>query len=755
MDDFELLREFANSASQKAFAELVGRYVDLVYSAALRQVRERHLAEDVTQAVFIILSKKAAKISSRAALSGWLLAAARFAARDAIKVQNRRQKHEQRAALMATKAIDQSFAAGEDEDWQRVSATLDDALAKLNDASRSAVALRFFEGKSFKEVGDRLGISEEAAKQRVFRAVDRLRGIFARRGVMLPSVAALGVLISSHSVQAAPMTLAGTSVAAAMTPGAAGAAMAQAAIRAMAWAKVKVAATYLAIVAAFGGGAGVIVHQFQGRGSYSVALPPRGGSGAMKPPRNVAGNALTNSPVILDVAGKVLDGAEVTYSTVSHPITFNGRIHDPSSIFTGPDGKFVPARISEPAVIAIRHESGYAEIDPDQLGDVAAVRLRPWATVSGMAVDGNQPIARAQVVLERSGGTANSSRPRVFYKLTAAADGKGQFQFTQVPPVRMGVYRVYQQGQTIPIWIEPGPGKTTEVGVGIGARTVAGELLPPDGFAGRPTWQGDLRFGQDASLQLVSKWPEPVQFHSQWVSAWICDWFDRAWLKSEAGTTWETAQHFAAFSIEADGGFLIEGVAPGKYRLRATLYEVDPLVSFGEPAMRVDEYIGVLPAANVQDADMPVKLPPMKLINVPRLIPGETAQEFELSGADGKTVRLSDFRGRYVLTFRWGREHHAGDWRKDLDDLRKVEKEFGSDQRLAIIGLGFDADPGELARLAKSDPAVLWENGREEHLPPLPYRTAYGNVLIDPNGKVIAKNLRGERMLEMVKRYVK
>lgn len=108
-----------------------------------------------------------------------------------------------------------------------------------------------------------------------------------------------------------------------------------------------------------------------------------------------------------------------------------------------------------------------------------------------------------------------------------------------------------------------------------------------------------------------------------------------------------------------------------------------------------------------------------------------------------------------MLTFRWGREHHAGDWRKDLGALREVSREFGDDQRLAIVGLGFDADPGELAALAKSDPTVLWVNEREGHLPPVPYRTAYGNVLIDPSGKVIAKNLRGGRMLEMVKKYVK
>src|SRR3954465_13188343 len=191
--DFQLLREYFDRQSQAAFCELVARYINLVYSSALRQVRDPHAAEDVTQTVFIILAQKGRQIRAKAVLAGWLLGVTRFAARDHLKRTRRRRHYEHAAALERTAAMvsaqnndsqsRNTKAAGDMQTRERLTVVLDDALAKLGASARDAMILRFFENQSFKQVGDRLGITEVAARQRVFRSLEQLRGILRRRGV--------------------------------------------------------------------------------------------------------------------------------------------------------------------------------------------------------------------------------------------------------------------------------------------------------------------------------------------------------------------------------------------------------------------------------------------------------------------------------------------------------------------------------------------------------------------------------------------
>src|ERR1051325_4586189 len=134
MDDMTLLQEHATGKSESAFATLVSRHVGFVYSSALRQVRDPHLAEEVTQVVFILLARKAGTISHQAILSGWLFKAARFTASAQLKATIRRQRREQEAQMNSI-----TSEPATDRAWEHMSPLLDEALAKLSERDRQAV----------------------------------------------------------------------------------------------------------------------------------------------------------------------------------------------------------------------------------------------------------------------------------------------------------------------------------------------------------------------------------------------------------------------------------------------------------------------------------------------------------------------------------------------------------------------------------------------------------------------------------------
>jgi len=236
-DDMALLREYAQRNSEEAFATLVSRHVNLVYSVALRQVRDPNLAEEITQAVFVILARKAKSLNAKTVLSGWLCRTARYTSANALTIQRRRQKGEKEASYMLS-----TLNEPENEAWMQIAPLLDTALAKLGETDQNAIVLRFFEGRNFNEVGAALGASEDAAKKRVNRAVEKLRAFFTQRGIVLPA-AVMTAAISANSVQAAPVALAKTVTAVAIAKGAAASAstltLIKGALKIMSWTKAK------------------------------------------------------------------------------------------------------------------------------------------------------------------------------------------------------------------------------------------------------------------------------------------------------------------------------------------------------------------------------------------------------------------------------------------------------------------------------------------------------------------------------------
>jgi RNA polymerase sigma factor (sigma-70 family) len=202
--DNELLGRYAETRSEDAFAELVRRHLDLVYSAALRQVNsDTHLAQKVAQSVFTDLARQAASLSQQAILAGWLYTRTHVAAAKVMRTGQRRQPRGLEASALSEPTLDASL----EPDWNRLRGILDEAMFELKEADREALLLRHFENLRLAEAGARLGLNENEARARVDRALERLCARVARRGLATP-VSVLSMLITVNAVQAAPARLA-------------------------------------------------------------------------------------------------------------------------------------------------------------------------------------------------------------------------------------------------------------------------------------------------------------------------------------------------------------------------------------------------------------------------------------------------------------------------------------------------------------------------------------------------------------------
>lgn len=255
-EDRILLERYVEAGCEESFTALVAKHLNHVYSVAWRETRDPHLAEELTQATFVILARKAGQLPRGAVLAGWLFTTVRYAARNARRAQARRKQQEAALATMSP----EDLSPDHETLWQQVSPVLNEALAALNALDRDAVLLRFFEQRSHAEIAAALNTTEPAARKRLSRALERLRSSLLRRGVAVPPLVLAG-LLSARGLEAAPVTLGASGVAAAATNTAAGSLspVAESTLRGLALAKVKTAVLAGALLLA---GAGVAVKTF-------------------------------------------------------------------------------------------------------------------------------------------------------------------------------------------------------------------------------------------------------------------------------------------------------------------------------------------------------------------------------------------------------------------------------------------------------------------------------------------------------------
>jgi RNA polymerase sigma factor (sigma-70 family) len=450
MNDTELLQAWASRRDEPAFAELVRRHLGLVHGSALRQVREPVLAQEVAQAVFLVLADKAGSLGDGVVLSGWLFRTTRFVAARALRAERRRTHHEQQAAAMRSIDLDSPSSSATDR-WDEVGPHLDAALAALPATDRHAVLLRFFEKQPLRAVGDRLGVGEEAAKKRVSRAIEKLRAFLAGKGVVLTAAGLLALLTEMPS-SAAPAGLA-ERIADAVGTGSAGPAateLAKGAARDWFTARLLDVAPWFvaALVLLMAGGAWwlaptssagdlVAVVSTAGSGDPSPA-PTSGAATSLPPPAQVGpSRILLNVRSAEDNLPLVARGMAVFWAW--HDATRRTEfITDTNGLIevavTGPKASDVDVWISAPGHVPVtlrwkRHEF----VEPVLLH---TCRLQRGQTLQGSVQDeAGRPVAEARIQFGSPGMDLGERENIAFHDRfsSVVTDAKGHFQSDQLP----------------------------------------------------------------------------------------------------------------------------------------------------------------------------------------------------------------------------------------------------------------------------------------------------------------------------------
>ena len=721
MDDRALLDEFVRTRSQGAFRELVERHLPVVYSAARRLVRDAHLAEEVAQSVFTTLAQKAGSIRPPQVLGGWLYNTTRHLAMHAVRTEQRRREREQTAFAM--QALEQT------SDDPGLTDHLEPALAELDAEDRDALVLRFLANRALREVGAELGVSEDAARKRVSRALERLRLVLEQRGVT-----ATGVLLASHltaSTCAVPAGLGATITKTALAPFTA-AAIAKASLFSIKSLGSKVVAASIAVACV--GGAGTWVVQYRSAaGPQAVAAaatpaaPVAAAQAAPTRPAEVAG-------LLRGTDGRPLSGMEVFLSTVSEKVA----VYSPSSpqvvsTITAGDGRFsFPSDPANRAVIAMG-ASGYGQATIAELIARHELNLQPWARVEGVLREGTTPQANQTIHLSRTrfGSKSQEQAYRTIHDTTTKTDAGGHYVFPRVAPGDAWIswrkngydvqYRYFD--------VKPGQELVADIGgrgQAVSGRAVLVDAAEPVKFYGS-VWPRTLH-----QMRRPPNWAQLPPDEQDAVTA--------EWEQTPDAKIYNQERCPIDFRIAADGTFTVPDLTPGAYRVVVASWTGAPvksrLISRGQEEIIVRD----LPGGRSDDV---LEMGDILAYYAAPLAAGDGAPLFEAKTLEGKPVKLADFNGRYVLLNFW--RSNVPESLDDIPTLKAAQAAWGKDKRFVLLGLNADADVATAQKCA-ADHGVSWAQcavGTTTDLPSRYRLRRPTSMLIGPDGRILEPDLRG------------
>jgi RNA polymerase sigma factor (sigma-70 family) len=536
MEDIELLREYAQHQSEPAFTELVSRHINFVYSTALRVVRDSQLAEDVAQLVFIRLARKAGSLSDRAILSGWLYRTTQFVSLTVLRSDWRRREREN-TAMQLTELNRNSESV-----WKEVAPFLDEALTRLGKVEQDAVLLRFFSGKSLREIGDALGISEDAAQKRVNRALEKMRGYFMRHGAVVPAAAIIPA-VSTHALQAAPAGLASTLISTSLSGG-------EGTVfgittwtfaKGMILAKLKTVGFVIGGLALFT--AALVVVRTQRDSPFVV----RG--------------------IVRTPDGRPVAGALVRVATSDSRVRLYETNSSSVSVITGDDGSF-SIRLSRvppegKAVVAVTDDRGYAVATAAELSANSNIIAQPWGRIEGVLRKGKSVAPNERVNIGIWGSPENYEWDLAWHGASVQTDPTGRFIFPRVAAGDVWLTHTVavqpgDERQSGHLYVRVAPGSRMQLQLGGVGSTIVGRVERNPGE--RLIFYGSMWANQTHFMRPPEDW-STMSFEEK-------RQYERSWRDSPEGEEFKKEVRNYEFSVQPDGTFKIEDVLPGSYQMQ-------------------------------------------------------------------------------------------------------------------------------------------------------------------------------------------
>jgi RNA polymerase sigma factor (sigma-70 family) len=723
--DAHHLTEYVQDASQEAFAKIVAEHIDLVYAAALRQLRNSAAAEDVTQRVFVLFARKARTLSPEVVLAGWLLNSTRFIARDYQRAEARRKKHEHGAAVMKTQQAN--------VDWERIEPLLDDALAEMGETNRLPVILKYLQSKTAFEIAKALGISEEAARKRISRGLEELQNIFRARGIVLTSDS-IGSILGTFAIKLAPSELTVCTTAAV--------AHVSGPVAVSHIAKLKMACSLLAAIT-IGGGALIGGEKWlqHYRARVAVALP---GNVSVAP---AAADMLTGR--VFDTRGHPVVGAKIIVATpqdqAGFPLPTGRRLRNYP--VTDSTGRYSVPQPVPPYALFIANDDGFAQATWQQLADVSDLILRPWARIEGVLKAGDIPQPREQIELWRVAEHGDPWEQWVHIQGNTMTDATGHYIFPRVPPGEVWLsHQLIDNFSASTQWryVQIASGQTVQVPVGGSGQSVIGRVAVPADVAPLIDWKSR---GGHSYLAEIRR--EDVSMdgpkHKAGETPEAFTEVQLQFGKTQIGQMRNQWMFGYSFLIRPDGTFIIDDLPPGKYRIEIRNLEEQKAVRFNEDVANGRKEFAIPAEMIAGKKPLDIGVITLKAVDRPAQ-PGQQAPEFVTKTIDGKTWRLVDQHGKVVVLIFWSTYRTS----EELDQFGEFAKRWGNDPGVALLGVCVPnnqtaAEIQNIRRIADE------HNMRFPQTPEGNLCTVYDNswpsaVLIGRDGNVVQKHLDGQTL---------